>query len=563
MAPYDKIPQDAATRVVVVGAGIAGICTGIALRKQLGHDNFTIYEVGEEVGGTWRANSYPGCASDVHTHWYSLSTELNPYWTTTHVSQPVLKEYWKDLAKKYRLYDNLVFNAKVASAEWDPRSEVYRIEVHFTDGTRNVEYARVLVAGTGLLNTPNYPSELNGVKNFKGDWFHSANWNHNVDLRNKRVAVIGNGCSAAQFVPIISEDPTTHVTQFWRTPMWYLPKIRGDYPAWQQWTFAHVPLVMKLYRMFLWIRQESLYVMILNGGPKSKARENFMQELTDYMKKTAPEKYHEVLSPKYQFGCKRLIVDTGYYECLHRPNMELSKDPILEINESGILTKNDGQQQFDAIVLATGFHPNDLTFHVRGNDGRTMHQYYAEKGGPTAYYGTMTAGFPNLFIMSGPNTATGHGSVIFTEEVQVNYIMQVIKPILKGLATSFEPTDTASDIYNERIQSKLASSVWSGCSSWYRTNGGKGKITGLFPGTFAEFWWTLRTPVWGDFTVKSGSRWQRRRTLSKVVNTVLGLGLVGAGWYAVQNPEIVQDYASVAKDQATQLWAEVSSQLKL
>lgn len=148
----------------------------------------------------------------------------------------------------------------------------------------------------------------------------------------------------------------------------------------------------------------------------------------------------------------------------------------------------------------------------------------------------------------GPNTATGHGSVIFTEEVQVNYIMQIVKPILKGLATSFEPTDTASDTYNQHVQSKLSNSVWSGCSSWYRTNGGKGKITGLFPGTFAQFWWTLRTPVWNDFKVVGGSRWERRRTLSKVVNTLVGLGLAGAGWYAYQNPESVRDYWAVARE---------------
>ena len=151
-------------------------------------------------------------------------------------------------------------------------------------------------------------------------------------------------------------------------------------------------------------------------------------------------------------------------------------------------------------------------------------------------------------LHEGPNTATGHGSVIFTEEVQVNYMMQIIKPIVNGLATSFEPTDAASDKYNEWVQSKLSKSVWSGCSSWYRTNGGKGKITGLFPGTFMQFWWTLWTPVWTDFKVVGGSRWERRRTFAKVVNTLLGLGAIGAGWYAFQNPDTVRDYASIARE---------------
>ncbi|CAL1708297.1 unnamed protein product [Somion occarium] len=536
---FEKVPRDAATRVIIVGAGIGGISTAIALRRQLKHDNFTIYELGNEVGGTWRANTYPGCASDVHTHWYSLSTDLNPNWPQSHVFQPDLKQYWQDLAHKYRLYDHIVFNSKVVSAEWVPKTQVYRVEVESVDGKRLVEYGRILVAGTGILNTPNYPTELSGVKKFKGDWFHSANWNHSVDLRSKRVAVIGNGCSAAQFLPIIAEEPTTQIVQFWRTPMWFLPKWRDTYSPLMQWVFTNIPLTLRWYRNFLMFRQEMLYMTVIRGGPNTWLRNRFMKGLTKYLKENAPEKYHDVLTPNYPFGCKRLILDTGYYESLHRPNVELNNDGIVEVNETGILTKKGETIPLDVIILGTGFLANDLPFHVRGSDGRSVHEYYKQQGGPTAYYGTMTPGFPNFFILSGPNTATGHGSVIFTEEVQINYMIKVIKPILSDLATAFEPTDAASDSYNAWVQSKLGKSVWNACTSWYRAEEGKGKITGIFPGTFVKFWWTLREPVWGDFKVSDGTRWKRRRAIGKVVKTVLGAGALGAGVYAIRNPEVV------------------------
>ncbi|KAH8100398.1 FAD/NAD-P-binding domain-containing protein [Cristinia sonorae] len=516
--------------------------TGISLKKQLGFSDFSIYEKGNDLGGTWHWNTYPGCASDIGTHWYTLSSDLNPDWDRTHVPQPQLKAYWKRLAAKYDIGGHITYLTKVVAAEWDPERQIYRVELlDLRSGETRTEYAKVVISAIGVLDTPHYPEDLKGIQTtFKGEHFHSARWNWDVDLHNKRVAVIGNGCSAAQFVPVISEDPTTQVLSFCRTPSWIFPWLRPIPGYWQK-IFKYVPFAMRLYRWIIVIQVS--YVLT---SPVNKRREAVANDLIKYMKENAPEEYHERLTPRYSLGCKRFIIDSGYYESLHRSNNDITYDGIDQITENGILTKTGQHHEFDVIIQATGFIADEYPITIRGNEG-TIQQYYRIKNGPEAYKGTTFPGFPNFFMVFGPNTATGHGSVIFTEEVQINYIMQMLDPIIKGSVSSFEVTHEASDAWNAHTHKKLSTSVWSVCQSWYRT-GRTGKNANIWPGSLTNQWWQLRSPIWSHYKVVGGERWERRRMMKRVWRTVEVATVVGVVAYASLYPERTAEAFSQVKE---------------
>ncbi|KAJ7740448.1 hypothetical protein DFH07DRAFT_1064204 [Mycena maculata] len=496
--------------IVIVGAGIGGVSFGIALRRQLGVDDFTIYEKAADVGGTWRDNIYPGASSDIAVHFYSLSTDLNPDWPSTHASQKQALDYWQKLAVKYDLYRRIVFKRLVVSAEWSAKEQLYHIVTEdVPSGTRHSTTAKILISALGLIEIPRFPG-IPGVESFNGEMFHSARWDTGVDLCGKRVAVIGNGASSTQFVPVISEDPTVQVTQFCRTPNWFLPPIRADYsPSWK-WTFNNVPLAMRIYRLFLYLRSELLYIFIFAN---KSIRERYTHVATDYIVRTAPKENVEHLIPKYSLGCKRMIFDTNFLAALHRPNLSLNWEGIQSICDDGIITKKGTKRReklpFDIIIFATGFTADLYPLTVVGATGKTVQQYYDSQGGPKAYFGTTVPGFPNLFMIGGPNTATGHTSVILTEEIQINYILKFVKPILDGTVSAFDVTSRATDAYNTLIHARLARSVFVGCVSWYR-KGGEGKVSMIFPGPMMLYGWWLRKPRWGDYTVTATDRWERK-----------------------------------------------------
>ncbi|KAH8103495.1 hypothetical protein BXZ70DRAFT_925982 [Cristinia sonorae] len=515
-------------RVVIIGGGVSGITSGIALKTQLGFDNFAIYEEFDDVGGTWHLNTYPGCASDIATHWYSLSTELNPNWNQTHVSQAELKAYWKNLTYKYHLDHNLSLFSKVVEAEWDVSRQVYRVLIQdVRTGGTVVDYANAIISAIGLINIPYYAKSLQGIRDvFRGDHFHSARWRHDISLRNKRVAVVGNGSSAAQFVPVISEDPSTEVVSFIRTPTWVVPRHRFSYTNFEKSVFKYVPFAMRIYRFILMTRQELAYYLTLSGSPESTTSKRATTILTEYLRKTAPAQYVNALIPNHPPGCKRFVVDTGYLESLHRPNNTLNFDGIAEVTEAGIITNKGELHEFDVIIEATGFAIDQYPIKITGVDGRTVQEYYHEHNGPTAYRGTTIPGFPNFFVILGPNTGTGHGSAIFTEEMQVNYTMQLLSPILRGLASSFEVTHEATDQWNTHVQLRLSNSVWSSCNSWYRA-GLSGKNGIIWPGPLMDQWWWLRWPQWEHYKAIGAEKWERKRTLVRFVKRCVLVGAVG------------------------------------
>ncbi|KAI5119484.1 hypothetical protein M0805_009508 [Coniferiporia weirii] len=433
--------KDEQARVVIIGSGVAGIATAIAFKRQLGFDNFIIYEKSSDIGGTWRDNTYPGCSSDAAVHWYSLSTDPNPNWSTYVVLQPEIQAYWKSLIKKYSLSDKLVFNTCVMSAVWDDAMQRYCITLRDEkSGVERREYAEAIVSATGMFSEPSYPKNIGAMDNFDGPIFHSARWRHDVSLSGKRVGVVGNGASAAQIIPRISTDSTVEVTNFCRTPTWHIQSLNFTYPTWVKWVFSQVPFVLKIYRF--WIAVGIGY-------------RQYKQAMTKFMKANAPQKYIGKLIPSYPPGCRRLIFDTGYLQALYRPNMSLEWDEIDKIVPNGIAMKDGRIVPLDVIVLATGFDLEGVYIDVKGREGKTLKGYFEEQKGPAAYMGTTVPGFPNFFLVFGPNTVTGHASVLYSDETQINYIIQLLKPIIEKKVKSFTVRAAPTDAYNKLIHRRL------------------------------------------------------------------------------------------------------------
>ncbi|KAG5734570.1 hypothetical protein E4T56_gene5522 [Termitomyces sp. T112] len=521
MALRDQVP-----RIVIVGAGLGGISAAIQLKRQLGFQNFTIYEKATAVGGTWRDNTYPGCGSDVPGHWYSLSTDLNPNWSSHYVSQPEIRAYWEELYFKYDLPSQTQLGHMVVQSQWDSEAHLYHITVKevATGQTKQIE-AEIMINAIGGFMNPVFPKDIEGVEKFRGSVWHSARWRHDVDLKGKRVAVIGNGCSAAQIVPEISADPLVNVTNFCRTPQWYLPRGNYRYSSWIKWVFAYVPFVMRWYRNLIMARSDSSYLIFRKDNRFLVAAARWF--LSSYIKKTAPKDLVQSLTPTYAPGCKRIIVDPGYLESLHKPNVSISWDAIKGIVEEGIELKSGKVVPFDVIVFSTGYSLESADLDVRGSKKYTIREYFASQGGPTAYLGTCLPGFPNFFMLLGPNVATGHASIIFSQEAQIGLAIQLIKPILAGKAKSFEVREEATDKYNKWLQNRLVRSVWTDCNSYYQAGGQKQtKIIATFPGPVGLFWWLTLRPRWNEFIGVGAEAWETEQRRAVVRRRILFVGLV-------------------------------------
>ncbi|THH10701.1 hypothetical protein EW145_g1153 [Phellinidium pouzarii] len=537
MRSYDKEQP----RVAIIGGGLAGISTGIALKRQLKYTNFLIYEKGSDVGGTWRDNTYPNCSSDIAGHWYSLSSDLNPNWSSYYASQPEILAYWKGLVKKYSLHDNLVLNTRVVSAIWDDVTQKYRLLLRDEKtGAEREEFVEAIVTATGGVSKAAYPKDIADIDQFKGPMFHSSCWNHDVSLSGKRVGVIGNAASAVQLIPRISDDPTVEVINFSRTANWFVSRGPNPvYPSWIKWTFSHVPFVMRAYRNYLGFKHELSYLIFVNSN--KRIQRYARKGMTKYLKARAPKQYIEKLIPDYPPGCKRIVLNYGYLSALHRPNVSLTWDAIDKIVPDGIIKKNGEMVPLDVIVFATGFEASfrenfqgALRIDLTGRDKKTLEEYYVEHGGPTAYLGTTMPRFPNFFMLLGPNTATGHTSIIFSEEAQINYALQLLKPVIEKKVASFTVRATAADKYNELIQRRFIGSVFPSCASYYRS-GMTGKHFAIFPGPIVLFWWWVRRPRWADYEVRGGEAWIRERRRRTLLRT-LGMALLLAGVAGASHP---------------------------
>ncbi|KAG1756602.1 uncharacterized protein EDB91DRAFT_1093541 [Suillus paluster] len=518
-------------RVVIVGAGISGLTMAVNLRNKLQHDNFVVYEQAGSIGGTWRDNTYPGCGSDVPGHWYSLSTEPNPYWENYYITQPEIRAYWEEIYQKYDLASRTVFNTRVELVEWDEKNGVHNLTLEdVVSGQIMQTQAEVVIQAVGPFTSSMFPQDIPGREKFTGPLWYSLHWKHDVDLKGKVVGVIGNGCSATQFIPIIAAEPTTRIINFCRSPQWFAERGNYRYPEWLKWAFAHVPFLMSAYRSFIMIQSDLLWNIFLTNSLVGAV---VKKTLTLYMQQTMPAKFHDDMIPTYPPGCKRLIIDPDYLSALHQPNVDLDWIGIQEIVEGGVVLKTGDKVPLDAIIFATGFYlvARDIAF--RGTGDLTLTQYFESEGGATGYYGTVFPGFPNMFTIVGPNSASAHASLLFTIETQVSYILKLIKPIIDGKVKSLEVTQKATASYNTWIRKRMENTIFLGCLSYYRGDSRKGvRNVATFPGMIALYWWIVRKPRWDDFRVVGGEQWSyQRRKVALIKYALVALTISGTIGY--------------------------------
>ncbi|KAG9126840.1 hypothetical protein FRC07_001741 [Ceratobasidium sp. 392] len=531
--------METSINIAIIGAGIGGITAAISLQKSLGFHNYTIYERGTDVGGTWRQNTYPGCACDIPAHWYCLSSDPNPDWEFVWASRDEIQTYWKRLSNKYQVESHIEYGSEMVSAVWNEENKYYTLEIRDvnTQETRRVT-AQVVISATGVFSLPRWPN-IPGRESFRGEVLHAEHWDHRVNLSGKRVAVIGNGCSGSQIVPAISKDGSVQVVNFCRTPSWYLPRPQTRVASWVRWIFRNVPFALKLFRWTLATTFELLYHNMKKSPFSSLIHKIFEKGAVVYMKAFAPAKYHQKMIPNYR--CKRIVFDPGYLSSLNRPNVEIEWEHIAEIVPEGIVTQSGKKAEFDVLCFATGFDiENSLTLNVTGVNKQTLEGYYEQEGGPTGYMGTTIPGFPNWVTIFGPNTATGHASVLFGEEMQMQYVAQLLKPILQGKAKSFAPRAEPTRTWNDWVQFQLSKyHIWSSCASWYRAGNQRGKIVALWPGSTTYMWWSLRKPVWGNFEFDGGEEWLRKKRTTELLKlAALPSVLVAAATIYVQTNKV-------------------------
>ena len=476
-------PPERTARVLIVGAGFGGI--GMAARlRAAGVDDFVIVERGSDVGGTWRDNTYPGAACDVPSQLYSFSFAPNPQWSRSFSPQPEIQAYLRSVARRHEVYAHCVFGAEVLAARWSDTTQRWSVET--TAGTFSAQF---LVSAAGPLSDPALPS-LPGLAGFAGTTFHSARWDHDHDLRGQRVAVIGTGASAVQFVPRIAE-PAAQLYVFQRTPAWVVPRRDREFGRRERWFYRHVPLVRRLARAAVYWSREGYVVMFAKAPrlvriPQRMAARHLGRQVGD-------PSLRRRLTPQFSFGCKRVLISNDYYPTLVRADVELVTDAIAEVRPHLIVTGDGQEREVDTIIFATGFRVTEVPIAKRiiNGGGRSLAEQW--RAGMSALHGSTVAGFPNLFLIIGPNTGLGHTSMVIMIEANVRYIVDAITRISARGLSSVQPRVSAQAAYNAAVQRQLAPSVWNagGCRSWYLDARGH------------------NTTLWPDFTFRFRRRTRR------------------------------------------------------
>jgi cation diffusion facilitator CzcD-associated flavoprotein CzcO len=463
--------------IAIIGAGFAGI--GMAIRlQQAGIESFTIFERAAQVGGTWRDNTYPGAACDVPSHVYSLSFEPHPGWTQKFSPAAEIQAYLVGLVEKWGLRAHLRLGVEVVAARFDEDAGRWSLS---TQDAGTFE-ARVVVSGVGGLIDPKLP-EIAGLETFAGEIFHTARWNHDYDLGDKRVGVIGTGASAVQVVPSLA-PVVRRLSVFQRTAAWVVPKRDRRYGARRRRFYARFPSALRASRVVQYLMSELFGPMVfLDSRPLSAvgealSRAHLRAQVTD-------PSLREKLTPAFQFGCKRILISDEYWATFERENVELVTEPIAEVRPEGIVTRDGRVQDLDAIVLATGFALGlaRAPFPVTGRAGRSLDETW--RRGAVAYKGMAVSGFPNWFILMGPNTGPGHTSVLVYTEAQIEHALQAIQRLRREGLRYVDVRQDVQDRYNARLQGRMKYMVWSGCKSWYLSEDGENHA--LYPGFAAEY----------------------------------------------------------------------------
>jgi len=471
-------------KIAIVGAGPAGLAMGMQLVRA-GITDFTIFERSPGVGGTWHDNRYPGAACDVPSHLYCFSFAPKPDWQHKFARQPEIEAYFNDCVTRAQLGPHLrlateVHGARFVDGEW-----------HLDTSAGEVT-ANVLVSGTGQLNRPRLPA---GFEAFAGKMFHSARWDASYDFTGKRVVVIGSGASAVQIVPELAKV-AAQLTVFQRSPAYVIPRKDRPYSRLVKWLFTHVPFVRRAYRSFIYWSLESRFTALHRGSVMGKLTR--WMALRHLRKQVADPVLRTQLTPDYPVGCKRIVISDDWYPALQRANVSLVTSAIASVTRDGVIAADGTRHEADAIVFATGFDTTSFLapMQIVGAGGIALHD--AWRGGAEAHRGIAVAGFPNLFLLYGPNTNLGHSSILFMIECQVHYIVRCMQELEKRGARALAVKPAAMARTNEQLQQALARTTWSAdCSSWYKT--AEGKLTNNWASRTTQYWLCTRRPDFDEF----------------------------------------------------------------
>ncbi|KAL3452626.1 hypothetical protein BJX65DRAFT_320252 [Aspergillus insuetus] len=518
----DKLRADArvgnktytSATVVIIGAGISGMCMAIDLIKRNSCHNFVILEKSSGVGGTWHDNKYPGCCCDVASILYSYSFEQNPKWSREYPGQEELLKYLTQVAEKYGLYKYIRFNSEVKQARWDDEEMKWKINVEVS-GDKDSQFASsyvlnsdFLASAVGQLNVPREP-DIPGLKNFQGKMMHSARWDWTYNFENKRIAVIGNGATSAQIVPEVAKV-ASHLTVYQRTPNWVMPRLDAAVSPLQQALLTYVPPLRMRKRSLAMDFRESFHAAV------SDSESDFAKQIRhwcfDGMRTQLANKPElwEKLTPNYAPGCKRLIISDDIYPALARENVDLETRRISRITETGIEVEGDILQEYDFIILATGFKTVEFMYPIQiyGFNGRPLSDIW--KDGASAYHGVTVEDLPNFGMFYGPNTNLGHNSIILMIEAQSRYLNALVGEVLRarrqGQSLAIKPNPDALERYNRELQQVLATGSFADpkCSSWYKTE--EGKITNNWSSTVVDYQRNLSQVRWSDYVVEGSAK---------------------------------------------------------
>jgi cation diffusion facilitator CzcD-associated flavoprotein CzcO len=460
--------------------------------RKAGMNSFLVIEKSEGIGGTWWENRYPGCACDIPSHLYSFSFDLNPQWSRMFAAREEIQEYMVRSAERHGIRDQIRLKTVLREATWDEDAGLW----HAVLGDLATVDARVIVSGMGALHVPRYP-EIEGIERFEGPSFHSAAWDSSIDLDGKNIAVIGTGASSIQFVPQIA-PLAAKLNLFQRTPPWIVPKL--DHPIADRWRrrFERIPGLMKTYRtMLFWL----LEIRVLGFLKKGWLRAQGEKEARKHLEAQVPDpELRAKVTPHYEFGCKRVLISNDFYPTLAQPNVELVTDAIKEVRAHSIVTADGIERPADVLIYGTGFRVTELLLGTRivGRGGLEIHDAWRER--VSAFLGITVAGFPNFFMLLGPNTGLGHNSVVLMIEAQVRYVMSCLRIMRRRGQAVMEVRTASQEKFVERVRRRLATSVWQagGCRSWYQDQR-TGESPVVWPGSVVDYRRRTRSAAAEDY----------------------------------------------------------------
>jgi cation diffusion facilitator CzcD-associated flavoprotein CzcO len=496
--PYATSIPPGVLDVLIVGAGFSGLGMAIKLLQKT-TKSFLVIEKADEIGGTWYANQYPGCACDIPSHLYSFSFDRNPNWSRMYSGRDEIQNYLKSCAEQFGVNPFIRVNTSMQEAIWDEATSLWQV----TTGDGALIRTRVLVSAVGALHVPRFP-EIPGMEKFAGPSFHSTWWDHTVPLDGKRVAVIGTGASAIQFVPEVAPK-VSKLSIFQRTPPWIVPKLDFAIPERWRKRFKSLPAFTWLLRtMLFWLYELRVWAFlgklpVLRNRGEKMARDHIAAQVAD------PE-LRARLTPDYQFGCKRVLISNDFYPALQRANVEFVTEGIREFREHSIVTQDGTEHSVDVLIYATGFRVTEPLHNTRvvGRNGVDIHQAWKDR--ISAYLGITVSGFPNFFLLLGPNTGLGHNSVVLMSEAQIGYVMDSLRLMRKRGSKVMEVKPTTQQRFVEELRQRLAGTVWEsgGCKSWYQ-DARTGESPVIWPGSVVAYMRRTRGVKERDYVLSGGA----------------------------------------------------------